>query len=151
MMNDLSRMPLPSSITNLQFSQKNISILSRVDVKPAYLNKKQTDLSKYIDLNKEKCNFAANDNQFKSLVVMGPSGAGKGTLIEKLKSKHGDKIGFSVSYATRDPREGEVEGVHYHFVTKAKFEEMIANDEFIEYMPVHSNYYGTSKECIEGI
>jgi guanylate kinase len=79
---------------------------------------------------------------------MGPSGAGKGTLIEKLKGKLGDKIGFSVSYATRDPRKGEVDGVHYNFVTKAKFEEMIANDEFIEFMPVHGNYYGTGKKQI---
>jgi len=76
---------------------------------------------------------------------MGPSGAGKGTLIEKLKKKHGDKIGFSVSYATRKSRAGEVDGVHYNFVTVDKFEEMIKDGAFIEYMPVHGNYYGTGK------
>ena len=82
---------------------------------------------------------------------MGPSGAGKGTLIESFKAEYGEKIGFSVSYATRDPRKGEVNGVHYNFITKEEFEKMKENNEFIEWCPVHGNYYGTGKKQIEEI
>ena len=65
--------------------------------------------------------------------MVGPSGAGKGTLINFMTSKFPDKFGFSVSYTTRQPRQGEVDGVHYNFVTMDKFKEMIAKNEFIEH------------------
>lgn len=79
---------------------------------------------------------------------MGPSGAGKGTLIEDLKKTHGDFMGFSCSYTTRAPRKGEVHGVHYFFVTKEDFKAMIGRNEFIEHFEVHTNFYGTSKKQI---
>ena len=66
-------------------------------------------------------------------MIVGPSGAGKGTLIAFITEKFPDKFGFSVSYTTRAPREGEVNGVAYNFVTMDKFKEMIANNEFIEH------------------
>jgi guanylate kinase len=64
---------------------------------------------------------------YKPLVVVGPSGAGKGTLIDGIKAKYTDRFGFSVSFTTRKPREGEVNGKHYFFVTREEFEVMIAN------------------------
>ena len=62
-----------------------------------------------------------------------------------------DMFAFSVSYATRGMRANEQDGIHYNFVTKEKFEQMIANDDFIEYAEVHGNYYGTAKAGILNI
>ena len=81
------------------------------------------------------------------IVVSGPSGAGKGTICKSLLSKYKD-IGISVSATTRKPREGEVDGKNYFFISKEKFEEMIKNDEFLEYARVYENYYGTPKDFV---
>jgi guanylate kinase len=83
--------------------------------------------------------------------MVGPSGAGKGTLIGDLKNSYEKKFGFSVSYTTRAPRQGEENGVHYYFVTREIFQQMINRDEFIEYCEVHTNMYGTAKSQITGI
>jgi DNA replication protein DnaC len=64
---------------------------------------------------------------YKPLVVVGPSGAGKGTLIEGIKAKYLDRFGFSVSFTTRKPRVGEVHGEHYFFISRDDFEVMIGN------------------------
>merc|ERR1711907_172516 len=85
------------------------------------------------------------------LVVTGPSGVGKGTLIGKLLKEYPDMCGFSVSHTTRAPRPGGEDGVHYHFTSKAKMEELIAQGAFIEYARVHSNIYGTSKTAVEKV
>lgn len=77
------------------------------------------------------------------LVLSGPSGAGKSSLIKKIENDIGDYY-FSISATTRDMREGEVEGVDYHFVSKEEFLKDIQNDHFLEYAIVHGNYYGTS-------
>lgn len=77
------------------------------------------------------------------LVLSGPSGAGKSSLIKKIE----DEIGafhFSISTTTRQIREGEVEGIHYHFVDKDEFQKDIEEEHFLEYALVHGNYYGTS-------
>lgn len=77
------------------------------------------------------------------LVLSGPSGAGKSTIIHKA----GEAIGgyhFSISTTTRAPREGEVNGVDYYFVSRDEFEEDIKAGNFLEYATVHGNYYGTS-------
>ncbi len=77
------------------------------------------------------------------LVLSGPSGAGKSSLINKIS----DDIGayyFSISTTTRPMREGEEEGVHYHFVSKEEFIKDIEGDNFLEHAVVHGNYYGTS-------
>ena len=81
-------------------------------------------------------------------VISGPSGAGKGTLVERILDGHPD-ITLSISATTRQPREGEVDGVHYHFMSVDKFEDVIAHDGFIEWAQVHSNYYGTPLAPIE--
>ena len=90
----------------------------------------------------------AQIKQFKPLIIVGPSGVGKGTLIEHLTKKFPSKFGFSVSYTTRNPREGEVHGKHYYFVKKEQFQKMIEQDAFIEWFEVHGNFYGTTKQTI---
>ena len=77
------------------------------------------------------------------LVLSGPSGAGKSTLINKIADKIGDYY-FSISTTTRPIRDGEEEGVHYHFVSEEEFKKDIEADNFLEYALVHGNYYGTS-------
>ncbi|KAL7927826.1 guanylate kinase [Trichoderma austrokoningii] len=83
------------------------------------------------------------------LVVSGPSGVGKGTLYGMLFARHPETFCLSVSHTTRDPRPGEERGVHYHYVTKDDFEDLIAKDGFVEHAKFGSNRYGTSKMTIE--
>ena len=83
------------------------------------------------------------------ILICGPSGVGKGTVIDILMKKCPTLFGFSVSNTTRAPRPGEENGVHYNFVTVPEMEAMIQNSEFIEYAKVHSNYYGTSFQAVE--
>ncbi len=80
----------------------------------------------------------------KLVVISGCSGVGKGTVLGIMMKKRSD-LAFSVSATTRDPRPGEQEGVHYYFITREKFENMIAAGEFLEYDAHHSNYYGTPR------
>jgi guanylate kinase len=80
-------------------------------------------------------------------ILSAPSGSGKTTLIQSLM-KGGlagfGGVAFSVSHTTRKPRQGEIDGQHYHFVDHAAFQAMIAEDRFLEWAVVHDNYYGTS-------
>ena len=78
----------------------------------------------------------------KMIVISGASGVGKGTVLGKMMEKQSD-LAFSVSATTRDPRPSETDGVHYYFVTKERFEEMIRKGEFLEYDEHAKNYYGT--------
>ena len=77
------------------------------------------------------------------LVLSGPSGAGKSSLINKIASDIGEYY-FSISTTTRPMRDGEEDGVHYHFVSKEEFQKDIEEDHFLEYATVHGNHYGTS-------
>jgi len=77
------------------------------------------------------------------LVLSGPSGAGKSTIIKESSNSIGSYY-FSISTTTREPRDGEVDGVDYYFVSKESFEEDIKAGNFLEYATVHNNYYGTS-------
>ena len=77
------------------------------------------------------------------LVLSGPSGAGKSTIINHASDQIGEYY-FSISTTTREPREGEVDGVDYYFVSYKTFEEGIESGDFLEYATVHGNYYGTS-------
>ncbi len=81
------------------------------------------------------------------IVVSAPSGCGKGTLLaEILKDKD---YYYSVSATTRSPREGEVDGVNYHFATREEFEDLIKSDGMLEYAQYCGNYYGTPKKEVE--
>ena len=85
------------------------------------------------------------------LVMVGPSGAGKSTLITKLQKEFPKNYGYSISHTTRDMREGEQDGVNYHFVGMEKFEELLAQKQFIEHAKVHNTMYGTSIKSIEDV
>jgi len=81
------------------------------------------------------------------IIVSGPSGAGKGTICKELINR--DKsIEVSVSSTTRKPREGEVDGISYHFMTRDGFKNLISDNGFLEYACVYDNYYGTPKDFV---
>ena len=84
------------------------------------------------------------------LVMSAPSGCGKSTLIDMLLQEYHDIV-YSISCTTRAPRGEEEDGLDYHFLTRARFEELIAANAFIEYAKVHDNYYGTLKSPIEEV
>ena len=86
-------------------------------------------------------------NEGLKIVLSGPSGSGKGTIVKELIKK--ENFCLSISATTRLPRQGEEEGVHYFFKTKEEFEKMIANHELLEYACFCDNYYGTPKAFIE--
>ncbi|KRM79690.1 gmk protein [Lapidilactobacillus dextrinicus DSM 20335] len=77
------------------------------------------------------------------IVLSGPSGVGKGTVRQAMVNKYGQQFKYSISMTTRKPRPGEVDGVDYYFVSKAEFEEEIANGGMLEYAQYVDNYYGT--------
>lgn len=83
------------------------------------------------------------------IVVSGFSGAGKGTLMKRLLEKYEETYALSISATTRQPRDGEVHGREYFFITKEEFEKMIAKAELIEYAKYVENYYGTPKFYVE--
>jgi len=85
----------------------------------------------------------ARSDEFILLILSSPSGAGKTTLCGSLQSSFPD-LRFSVSHTTRRPRSNEQDGREYHFVERKVFEEMIAQDAFVEWAEVHGNLYGTS-------
>jgi guanylate kinase len=80
-------------------------------------------------------------------VIAAPSGAGKTSLVKALMERE-PRLRFSVSYTTRKPRPNEIDGRDYHFVTQARFEEMVAQDEFLEHARVFDNYYGTGARAV---
>ena len=86
------------------------------------------------------------------VVVSGPSGAGKGTICKNFMELNKEML-LSISSTTRNPRENEIDGVNYNFITKQDFEDLIGTDSLLEYVHVFGNYYGTPKkwvlECIE--
>lgn len=87
-------------------------------------------------------------NQGKIYVISAPSGTGKSTLVNEL-CKLDPKIQLSISHTTRPIRHGEVDGVNYFFTTTSDFENMIADNEFLEYAKVYDNYYGTNIKTIK--
>ena len=82
-------------------------------------------------------------------VFSGPSGVGKGTLKAKLFEEFADQIAYSVSATTRGPREGEVDGKDYFFISRQEFERRVKNNEFLEYAEFAGNCYGTPRAYVE--
>ena len=84
----------------------------------------------------------------KLIVLTGPSGVGKGTLVRALLARHPD-LYLSISATTRCPRSGEVDGKDYYFLTRANFEKMIQQNELLEWAEYAGNYYGTPRAKVE--
>ena len=86
-------------------------------------------------------------NRGRILVLSGPSGSGKSSIIKNLLNDI-DNATVSISTTTRPIRKGEVDGIDYHFVSKEEFQTLLNNDQFIEYEKVHSDYYGTRQDFV---
>ncbi|NJR64462.1 MAG: guanylate kinase [Leptolyngbyaceae cyanobacterium CRU_2_3] len=82
------------------------------------------------------------------IVLTGPSGVGKGTLLKSLFERH-PELYLSISVTTRAPRPGEVEGQHYYFVSHAEFQQMVSDGELLEWAEFAGNYYGTPWRSVE--
>ena len=81
------------------------------------------------------------------IIISSPSGAGKSSLC-KIMVERDNKIKLSISTTTRKPRPGEIEGKHYFFISQEKYDEMVKNNEFLEYAHIFDNHYGTPKETV---
>lgn len=81
------------------------------------------------------------------IVISGPSGAGKGSIVKALLDQY-PSVHYSVSATTRTPRDGEVNGVNYWFVSRAEFDQMRENDELLEWAEVYGNFYGTPRQRV---
>ena len=84
----------------------------------------------------------------KTFIISGPSGVGKSTVLKALFEGR-DDLYFSVSATTRAPREGEIDGVHYHFIEPEEFMQWINDDAFLEYAQYVGNFYGTPKKFVD--
>ncbi|PYH95883.1 guanylate kinase [Aspergillus ellipticus CBS 707.79] len=89
--------------------------------------------------------------KFRPVVVSGPSGTGKSTLLKRLFAEFPDTFGFSVSHTTRSPRTGEKHGRDYYFTTKEDFLDLVNKNGFIEHAQFGGNYYGTSVQAVKNI
>jgi guanylate kinase len=86
-------------------------------------------------------------NPGRLIVLTGPSGVGKGTLMRSLLQRH-PELYYSVSATTRSPRPGEIDGKNYYFISRSKFEKLMAEGEFLEWAEFAGNYYGTPREAV---
>lgn len=89
-----------------------------------------------------------DEKEGRVFIISAPAGTGKTTLVEKLV-KEFPSVTASISFTTREPREGEIPGVHYHFIAGPEFEEKIAAGDFLEYVKLYGTYYGTSRQWVK--
>ncbi len=92
--------------------------------------------------------LVGNQREGLFFIVSAPAGTGKTTLVEMLIQEFPQHIVGSISYTTRQPREGEIDGKHYHFITQSEFEAKISASDFLEYVKLYGYYYGTSRQWI---
>lgn len=95
-----------------------------------------------------KPTLLGNQKRGRIFIMSAPAGTGKTTLIHQLK-KEFPQVVQSISYVSRDPRPNEKNGVDYHFITKEAFEKKIEKGEFLEYVRLYNDYYGTDKQWVE--
>ena len=95
--------------------------------------------------------FQGKQEGYRPVVISGPSGVGKGTLISRLVQDYPEAFGFSISHTTRHPRQGEVDGTSYHFTEKAEFQRLVTEGAFLEHAEVHGEFYGTSVNAVEAV
>ncbi|GAA5878542.1 hypothetical protein JCM16303_002116 [Sporobolomyces ruberrimus] len=94
---------------------------------------------------------AAVANAIRPIVICGPSGTGKSTLLKKLFNEYPDKFAFSISHTTRAPRPGEQPGVSYHFTSREKFLDLVKEEGFIEHAEFSGNLYGSSAQSVRDV
>jgi guanylate kinase len=85
------------------------------------------------------------------IVIVGPSGVGKSTLIDRLMREHPTRFGFSVSHTSRAPRQGETDGVQYHFISRQDFVTRVQDGYFVEHVEYSGNLYGTSRTAVQDV
>ena len=90
-----------------------------------------------------------NEKSGKLVVISGPSGSGKGTVLKELFALTDNKYKYSVSATTRSPREGETDGVNYYFLSHGEFFKKTSDGDMLEYVEYSGNYYGTPKKPVE--
>lgn len=95
-----------------------------------------------------KAGVLGDQKQGRVFVLSGPAGTGKNTLMNQLIQEF-PSVEESISYTTREARHYEETGHHYHFITNEEFEEKIKADEFLEYVKLYDDYYGTSRKLLE--
>ncbi|KAI1121097.1 guanylate kinase [Nemania abortiva] len=91
---------------------------------------------------------AAPLRDLRPIVISGPSGVGKGTLIDMISSAHPGTFGSTVSHTTREPRNGEIEGINYYYVSPSDFSLLVSQNAFAEHTSFSGHFYGTSKQTI---
>lgn len=111
------------------------------------MNWKESE-SRFRMLNSERLKALGNLEHGLIFIVSAPAGTGKTTLVQRLVAEFPCVV-TSVSCTTRKPRPGEINGVHYHFVTVQEFEKKIAENDFLEYAKLYGNYYGTSRSWVQ--
>lgn len=116
----------------------NMSLFAGVNTQDAKSPDAKTQIEKLID----------SSHQGSLFIVSGPSGSGKTTLVEMLMKEFPNDAVSVVSYTTRKIRPGEVDGVHYHFITEDQFDKMMANNEFLEYTKFVGSSYGATKKDV---
>ncbi|KAL2911800.1 hypothetical protein HK105_208733 [Polyrhizophydium stewartii] len=94
---------------------------------------------------------AVDPTKPRPIVLCGPSGTGKSTLLKRLFAEHPEKFGFSVSHTSRKPRAGETDGVEYHFLEREKLKQLIAEGKFVESAEFSGNIYGTSFKAVQDV
>ena len=110
--------------------------------------KKEAPVEKAAPVEEKKLQLK-KDNEMKYILICGPSGVGKGTVLKELFKKYPELTGFSVSYTNRGPRVGEKDGVDYNFTTEEKFVEEIEKGNFLEHVHFANKRYGTNKNYME--
>lgn len=95
--------------------------------------------------------LSSEGSGFRPVIVAGPSGVGKSTLITRLMNKYPSSFAFTVSHTTRQPRPNELAGQHYHFVSLSEFKEKVDRSEFVEHAEFAGNHYGTSLQALRDV
>ncbi|XP_029126790.1 guanylate kinase 2 isoform X1 [Cajanus cajan] len=143
----LSAVPLEDRILILKKGSKSDDQIWFLEVDTEYVRQQQKSLGTEV----VAWSKGVIGNAEKPVVISGPSGVGKGTLISMLMKEFPSMFGFSVSHTTRAPRGMEKDGVHYHFTEKSIMEKEIKEGKFLEFALVHGNLYGTSVEAVEQV
>eukprot|EP00256_Glycine_max_P059059 XP_014627452.1 guanylate kinase 2 isoform X1 [Glycine max] len=143
--NGLSAVPLEDRILILKKGSKPDDRIWFLEIDTQYVRQQQ----KILGTEVVAWSKGVIGNAEKPVVISGPSGVGKGTLISMLMKEFPSMFGFSVSHTTRAPRGIEKDGVHYHFTEKSIMEKEIKEGKFLEFASVHGNLYGTSVEAVE--